>query len=251
MIEDRLKPYIAPRFLADERYRRGHINIVAPKPGTVILGLHTPEMKALAKEFVRTGEWQILVAEFAKQVPLRAGDPQPLAHEERIIWGLMIDYAKVDFDDRCRLVEDFLPAIDNWAICDTFCCNSRWADKAGREALWAFLDRLFAVLPGSKDYEFTLRVALILAMGHCLNAASLPRTFAKLRDLRLPAESPYYIRMGAAWLLATALAKHPDETRRFVSDPASQLSSDIVKLYVRKARESRITRDVPPLILPE
>lgn len=247
MIEERLKPYIAPRFLTDERYRRGHINIVAAKPGTVILGLHTPEMKALAREFVRSGEWQSLVAEFAKRVPVRAGDPQPLAHEERIIWGLMLDYAKVDFASRCRLIEAFLPAIDNWAICDTFCCNSAWAAKAGQESLWGFLDRLFAVSPGSRDYEFTLRVGLILAMCHSLDADGLPRTFAKLRALRLPPESPYYVRMGAAWLLATALAKHPDPARRFVSDPESGLPADIVKLYIRKARESRITRDLPPL----
>ena len=56
---------------------------------------------------------------------------------------------------------------------------------------------------------------------------------------------PYYVRMGVAWLLATALAKFPDETRAFVR--SSKLPNDVVKLYIRKARESFRTRTVEAL----
>lgn len=246
MIEEQLKPYICPRFLSDEHYRQGHVHILAPKPGTVVLGLHTPEMKMLAKQFVESGEWENLADLFAAQVPIKAGVPQPLCHEERMIWGLMIDYAKVDLSRRCALIEQFLPAIDNWAICDTFCCNSKWAKKADKESLWRYLEKLYAVSPKSKDYEFTLRTALILSMCHFIDEESLDRTFSKLAGLRLPEDSPYYIRMGMAWLLATALAKHEERTRAFVgqAERDQTIPHDIVKLYVRKARESRFTRNV-------
>lgn len=53
---------------------------------------------------------------------------------------------------------------------------------------------------------------------------------------------PYYVRMGVAWLLATALAKFPEQTRIFVR--SSNLPADVVKLYIRKARESFRTRTV-------
>jgi 3-methyladenine DNA glycosylase AlkD len=56
--------------------------------------------------------------------------------------------------------------------------------------------------------------------------------------------SPYYVRMGMAWLLATALAKFPDETRAFVN--GSSLTDDVKRLYARKARESLRTRNVSP-----
>ena len=56
---------------------------------------------------------------------------------------------------------------------------------------------------------------------------------------------PYYVRMGVAWLLATTLAKFPDETRAFVR--SSNLPDDIVKLYIRKARESFRTRTIAAL----
>jgi hypothetical protein len=56
---------------------------------------------------------------------------------------------------------------------------------------------------------------------------------------------PYYVRMGVAWLLATALAKFPDQTRAFVR--SSNLPEDVVKLYIRKARESFRTSNVVAL----
>ena len=56
---------------------------------------------------------------------------------------------------------------------------------------------------------------------------------------------PYYVRMGVAWLLATALAKFPDQTRAFVR--SSNLPEDVVKLYIRKTRESLRTRTVKTL----
>jgi hypothetical protein len=46
--------------------------------------------------------------------------------------------------------------------------------------------------------------------------------------------------MGVAWLLATALANFPERTRAYVR--ASHLPEDVIKLYVRKARESFKTR---------
>jgi hypothetical protein len=48
--------------------------------------------------------------------------------------------------------------------------------------------------------------------------------------------------MAIAWLLATALAKYPELTRTFVR--TTSLPEDVLKLYIRKARESFRTREV-------
>ena len=58
-------------------------------------------------------------------------------------------------------------------------------------------------------------------------------------------ERPYYVRMSVAWLLATALAKLPEQTRAYVN--ACNLPEDVIRLYKRKARESFRTRDANPL----
>ena len=43
--EEYLMGFVPERFLTDERYRNGHINILASNSGTKVLGMHTPEMK--------------------------------------------------------------------------------------------------------------------------------------------------------------------------------------------------------------
>jgi 3-methyladenine DNA glycosylase AlkD len=50
----------------------------------------------------------------------------------------------------------------------------------------------------------------------------------------------YYAKMSVAWLLATAFAKYPEQIREFVRKQT--LPEDVIKLYVRKARESFRTR---------
>ena len=57
-------------------------------------------------------------------------------------------------------------------------------------------------------------------------------------------EAPYYVRMGVAWCLATALAEFPDDTRAYLRHTC--LPEDVIRLYVRKARESFRTRGISP-----
>ena len=78
-----------------------------------------------------------------------------------------------------------------------------------------------------------------------LDEEYLCRCFSSIESMQLKEGEPYYVRMGVAWLLATALAKFPEETRTFVS--SSRLPADIKSLYIRKARESRRTHNVVPL----
>lgn len=232
MIEDQLIPLISDRFKTDEHYRNGHIHIIAAKEGTVILGVHTPELKMLAKKLSSADDWRQTLQAFARE--------KALSHEERMVWGLILDYVKCPLEERLSYIDAFLPSIDNWAICDNFCCNSKWAQKADKEALWNYLVRL-----GHSRDPFTVRVMLIMSMCHFLAEPLLSRTFAQLSALHLQEAEPYYVRMGAAWLLATALAKYPDATRQYAN--SSGLPKDIIKLYVRKARESRITKEVAAL----
>lgn len=229
--EEVLGPLVCERFRTEEKYRKGHVAIIAPAPGTEILGLHTPQMKAVAREIARREDVGEILDDWAAD--------ERLSHDERIIWGLVLDAMKCPLGERIRRIREFLPRIDNWAICDTFCCNAKWIRD---DAVRPFI--LECLAPGQP--EFTRRTGLILSMCHFLGEDVLSRTFGDLTAMQLQEGEPYYVRMGVAWLLATALAKHPRQTRDFVSGNAS-IPADIVRLYVRKARESRLTRDVPAL----
>lgn len=243
MIEDMLTPFICPRFLDDEQYRRGHIHILAAAPGTKIMGLHTPEMKKMAKELSGSPSSDAILDGFEAQ--LHGQGKSSLCHEERMVWGLMLDYLHCSLEERLARISGFIPSIDNWAICDNFCCNAKWMKKADTQRVRDFLDDLFGTSKKDENYEFSVRTALILSMCRFLDADSIQITFAKIGSLDLREDEPYYVRMAAAWLFATALAKDPEKTRKFVV--TSHLPNDIVKLYVRKARESGRTKEVRPL----
>lgn len=279
-----LMPLVSERFADDPKYREGHVRIINPLPERRILGVHVPEMKALAKQLVRREDALMLIREFENEAwTVDGGLPgKGMPYEELIVWGLMIDYLKVSWDVRAEMLRKFVPVLDNWGVCDTFCSNAKWVSAGGgtsripsykctRQELWDFLQPYW-----SSHGEFEVRFAVVLSMVHFLDDVWFPQVcrmidaidFGGIRSEYISAkeakrkgvsgvglashvhrgvvlgEPPYYVRMAVAWLLATALSKMPERTREYVN--ASRLPEDVKRLYARKARESFRTRTVSP-----
>ena len=242
MIVETLTPHICERFLHDEKYRQGHIRIINALPERRILGLHLPEMKQVAKTLAKQADALDILRAFQQE---HQADRFSLTYEETLVWGLTINALKGSWEERLSLLKPYIPVLDNWAVCDSFCCNAKWALKIPPQTLWEFLLPYF-----HSNKEFEVRFAIVMSMCYLLKEEWLPLVFGELQQIDLPSihseytnlTSPYYVRMGMAWLLATSLAKFPDETRRFVN--ASSLKEDVKRLYARKARESFKTRNV-------
>ena len=268
MIENILKPLVCERFRSDERYRNGHLNVINALPRRKVLGLHTPQMKEIAKSISR-GEMPDIAADGMQAIThfeAWEGKRGHLAHEEAMIWGFLINLQKCTAEEHFALLDKFVPVIDNWAICDAFCANAKWMSKVEKGTLWNYLQKWF-----NSKREFEVRFAIVTSMCHFLENGWLDTLFAKIDSLDLdiisseykrgrisskevtkerdcPAQgyvqgnSPYYVRMGIAWLMATSLAKFPEKTRKFATN--CNLPDDVIKLYIRKARESFRTRSV-------
>ena len=242
MIVEKLTPLICQRFLNEEKYRQGHIRIINALPGRRILGLHLPEMKQVAKALAKQADVLEILHAFEQEYQANRFS---LTYEETLVWGLTINALKCTPDERLDLLQKYIPVLDNWAVCDSFCCNAKWALKIPPQELWAFLLPYY-----HSDKEFEVRFAIVMSMCYLMKEEWLPVVFGQLEALDLSKiqseyaslPSPYYVRMGMAWLLATALAKFPDETRAFVN--GSSLTEDVKRLYARKARESFRTRNM-------
>ena len=270
MIEHLLQPLVCERFLTDERYREGHLRVVNALPERRVLGLHLPEIKQVAKQLSREGG-EVVMPDGTHRIcangaeVIRAFETVPsesLCYEETVIWGYLINLEKCSLDERLAMLTRYVPVLDNWAVCASYCAHAKWMARADKEALWAFLERWF----DSKS-EFEVRFAVVVAMCYFLNEEWLDKVFKRINGLdfdrikskyktikskppvaqqgTVQGAEPYYERMGVAWLLATALAKFPDATRAFVR--SSKLPADVIKLYIRKARESFRTRTVEAL----
>lgn len=244
MIEEQLTPLICDRFLSDEKYRQGHIRIINALPGRKILGLHLPEMKQVAKELAKKTDALEIVHAFEKE---HEEDRFRLTYEETLVWGLTINALKCTPEERLSLLRTYIPALDNWGVCDSFCCNAKWAIKVPPQILWEFLLPYY-----HSNKEFEVRFAIVMSMCYLMKEEWLPLIFEELQRIELSdirseytsLPSPYYVRMGMAWLLATSLAKFPEETRAFIN--TSTLTENVKRLYARKARESLRTRTVSP-----
>ena len=256
MIEDLLKPFVCIRFLDNERYRNGHLRVINALDDTMVLGVHIPELKRLAKDLSKRSDALELLHAFEREY-----ESGRLCFEEKLVWGLMINGIKASEQQKLAFLSAFVPAMDNWAVCDTICCNIKWIKD--KNALWKYLQPFF-----DSDKEFELRFAIVMSMIYFLDTDSFPNIARRLDSLDLSrihseyvspkeaiicgrttgvakGERPYYVRMAIAWLLATALAKNPDQTRKYMNE--CKLPEDVVRLYKRKARESLKTRDVNPL----
>lgn len=267
MIDHFLQPLVCERFLTEARYREGHLRVVNALPGRRVVGLHSPEIKSVAKQLAREGG-EVVMPDGVRQnctnsaEVIRAFEAVPsecLCYEETVIWGYLINLAKCSLDERLAVLTRYVPVLDNWAVCDSYCAHAKWMARADKVALWAFLQPWFC-----SESEFEVRFAVVVAMCYFLNEEWLDKVFERINRLNfgrikskyksikgkpkvaqqgtVQGAEPYYVRMGVAWLLATALAKFPDATRVFVR--SSNLPADVIKLYIRKARESFRTRTV-------
>ena len=267
MIDHLLKPLICERFLTEARYREGHLRVVNALPERRVLGLHSPEIKQVTKSLSRDGG-EVIMPDGTHRMCVNGAEvirafeamqSESLCYEETVIWGYLINLEKCSLDDRLAMLSCYVPVLDNWAVCDSYCAHAKWMVRADKAALWAFLKHWF-----DSEREFEVRFAVVVAMCYFLSEEWLNKVFERINRLdfgciksksktvkgkpkvaqqgTVQGAEPYYVRMGVAWLLATALAKFPDKTRAFVR--SSNLPEDVVKLYIRKARESLRTRTV-------
>ena len=247
-LKNRLQKLVCPRFISESRYREGHLRIVNALEGTRILGIHIPELKGLAAALRREGKAEATLEYFERQAltSARADAADRLCYEEKLLWGLLLGRLRGTPGEIFTRVAAFVPYIANWAECDTFCCNAKWKFSDGGDVLWDFI---LPYLRSSREFE--VRFAVVTAMIRFIDAQHIDRTFSEIAKISYESISssysgmkirPYYVKMAVAWLLATALAKDPEKTRAFVN--GAGLPEDVVRLYVRKARESFKTREV-------
>ena len=116
--------------LADEKYRQFSSALI-PNISHV-LGVRLPELRKLAKKIARE-DWKAYIQQAESEY-----------FEEIMLQGMVIGYVKTDIDEILRYVADFVPKIDNWSVCDSFCTGLKFT-KTNMEKGMGFLAALFSV----------------------------------------------------------------------------------------------------------
>lgn len=183
------------------------------------LGVRIPASRKLAKEIIKRNEHK----DFLNSLPHKY-------YDENILHSILISEIK-DYDECIKYIDEFLPNVDNWAVCDTM---SPKIFKSKHERLMGDILRWV-----NSDQTYTIRFGLKILMAHFLD-----NDFKK-EYLEIPANiksDEYYINMMIAWFFATALAKQWDSTIVYIENGV--LDKWVHNKTIQKARESyRITAE--------
>ena len=204
--------------LQDEEYRDFQSKLILSVSDIEFIGVRTPELRALAKEFEKRED----IGDFLADLPHKFFD-------ENQLHAFIISLIK-DYDICAAEVERFLPYVDNWATCDQM---SPEVFKKHREELLILINKWI-----KSNHAYTIRFAVGMLMQHFLDedfSVKYAEMISKIRS------DEYYVNMMIAWYFATALAKQYDSIIPFIED--KKLEKWTHNKAIQKSLESR---RIPP-----
>ena len=175
--------------------------------------MRTPVVRTLAKEFCKNPN----IDKFLNSLPHKY-------QEENNLHSFIICEIK-DYEECIIKINEFLPFVDNWAVCDSMRPKSFKNNK----------DKLIIDIYewlNSED-EYTIRFGIEMLMTHFLDGDFKEEY---LETVSLIKREEYYIKMMISWLFATALAKQYDKTISYLE--RGKLSSWVHNKTIQKAIES-------------
>lgn len=210
----------------DLKYRDFHASLLPNIDKKSIIGVRVPVMRKIAKEFADSAT----PAELAKFL-----DKLPHKHfEENQVHLLVVERIK-DADECLRRIEQFLPYIDNWAVCDGKSPKALLKDEK------RFVSCIEKWLKSKHPY--TVRFGVNMLMNFFLDArfdVRFLKWVAAIDEKKFV--DRYYVQMVVAWYFATALAKQWEMAFPYIKN--RKLSPWIHAKTIQKACESyRITAE--------
>lgn len=201
----------------DEQYRDFQSKLVPSIPKETVLGVRTPDMRRIAREIRGTEEADA----FLLELPHRY-------YEENQVHFFLIAMIK-DFDRCVQAVENFLPYVDCWPVCDS---SSPKVFTKNHEKLLPLIRKWM-----DSDHVYTARFGIRMLMNEFLGEDFQPEYLAWVAGVQ---GEDYYIKMMVAWYFATALAKQYDESVVYIEE--HRLEPWTHKKAIQKAVESyRVT----------
>lgn len=155
-----------------------------------------------------------------------------------IIWGLCICGGCRDWDTAREYVTAFVPAINNWAVCDIFCGSLKITGRY-KEEVWQFIQPYF-----QSGGEYGLRFGTVMLLSHYTDRAYLEHALKLLDGVH---HTGYYAKMAVAWALSVYFVKFPDQVMEYLKQ--SSLDDWTYNKALQKITESfRVDRETKKLV---
>lgn len=191
-----------------------------------IIGVRLPALRKIAKETAKSN-----YSEYLNEAGTMLGEAS--YHEEFMVWGLVIAYIKADRSEVERHLDEFVPKINNWAVCDSCVTSYKFMQK--ESDFWFDYVKKYAE---SKN-EFELRFMIVSLMSHFLDKEHIDEILTICGKID---HDGYYVKMGNAWALSVCYVKFPEKTRAFLEKDT--LDDFTHNKAIQKIRESyRVSKE--------
>ena len=190
-IREQLDTIIDPQF---QQFTSRLLPTVAPEK---ILGVRLPLLRKMAARIAK-GDWEEYLA--------AASDD---TYEEIMLQGMVIGCLQQPPAVVLPLVAAFVPKIDNWSICDSFCSSLKIARRYPQQ-VWQF------ILPYLQDSrEYCVRFAVVMLLNYYNDGEYAQRVLPLLEQIEHPS---YYVKMAVAWAVSIRYFAAADETVAFLKN---------------------------------
>ncbi len=181
--------------LIDEKYKKFHSKL-CPNIDN-ILGVRLPLLRKISKNLSKDN-WN----EYLE-------NPYSDYYEEIMIEGLTIGYIKTDNESRFNYMKNFIPKINNWGICDSFCNNLKFTKKNMKE-VWEFI-RPYSL----SSKEFDIRFSVVMMLNFYIVDDYIDEILHILNNI---SHEGYYVKMAVAWAISFAYIHYPNKTLKFLEN---------------------------------
>lgn len=181
-----------------------------------VIGVRMPELRKMAREISKK-DYQNYLNKDLKY------------HEEIMLQGLIIGTLKGDLNMIYKYIDQFVPRINNWAICDTFV----WKLKIVQTNQAYFLPLVEKYLKSLKEYE--IRFAVVLMLAYYLTDEYIDLVLEKTIQIH---HNGYYVKMAIAWLMSIAYIDYPKKVTSILKK--QQLDLFTHNKTIQKIQESRM-----------
>ncbi|PEA55629.1 DNA alkylation repair protein [Bacillus pseudomycoides] len=191
-----------------------------------ILGVRLPELRKIAKKIVK-GDWRTYLETAEDEY-----------FEEIMLQGMVIGYVKTDIEELLFYVASFVPKIDNWSVCDSFCTGLK-STKENKELIWEFLQ---PYLSSKKEYE--IRFGVVMLLDFYIESEYIERVLNLLDRVK---HEGFYAKMAVAWAVSICYVKLPDSTMEYLRN--NTLDKFTYNKALQKITESnRVDKETKSLI---
>ena len=182
-----------------------------------IMGISIPQLRSFAKNIFR---------ESPHEVSLFLEDLPHFYLEENLLHAFLLENIMQE-DELFRRIEQFLPYIDNWMVCDSL------MPKLFKKKVQILLPKINAWL--TSPHTYTVRFAIGLLLKFFLTKELFkPEYLERIANIQT---EEYYINMMIAWFFAEALFKQKNATLPFIKE--KKLKAWVHNKTIQKAKESK------------